>query len=57
MGFYKQKNQNDISLSTFEMEKISELLRTGCSKSEIARRLGIGRATLYRKLVEYGISD
>jgi transcriptional regulator with PAS, ATPase and Fis domain len=57
MGLYIKGNQNDISLSTFEMERISELLKTGCSKSEIARRLGIGRATLYRKLVEYGLSD
>jgi DNA-binding NtrC family response regulator len=25
--------------------------------SEIARRLGIGRSTLYRKLKEYGIDE
>jgi len=25
--------------------------------SEVARRLGIGRSTLYRKLAELGISD
>ncbi len=25
--------------------------------SEIARRLGIGRSTLYRKMKEYGLGD
>jgi transcriptional regulator of acetoin/glycerol metabolism len=25
--------------------------------SEVARRLGIGRSTLYRKLKEYGLDD
>jgi DNA-binding NtrC family response regulator len=25
--------------------------------SEIARRLGIGRSTLYRKMKEYGLDD
>lgn len=47
--------EKDISLSALEKEKIIELLNTNCSKTEIAKRLGIGRATLYRKMAEYDL--
>jgi transcriptional regulator with PAS, ATPase and Fis domain len=57
MGLYMEIKNDDISLSSLEKEKISELLKVGLSKSEIARRLGIGRATLYRKLVEYELPE
>lgn len=55
MGLYIETKTNHVSLSALEKEKIAELLKTGCSKTEIARRLEIGRATLYRKLEEYGL--
>ncbi|OYP12328.1 hypothetical protein CG709_08375, partial [Lachnotalea glycerini] len=48
---------NEASLSRLEKERISELLQSGISKTEIAKRLGIGRATLYRKLMEYELSE
>jgi DNA-binding NtrC family response regulator len=40
----------------------SEIIRTAISRydghmSEVARRLGIGRSTLYRKLKEFGLED
>ena len=57
MGLFLETKNNDVSLSKLEVDKISELLKTGCSKTEIAKRLGIGRATLYRKLEEYGLSE
>ena len=40
-------------ISQMEKEKIEKLLHTGYSKVEIAKMLGIGRATLYRKMAEY----
>ena len=41
------------AISEMEKEKIEKLLSSGYSKVEIARMLGIGRATLYRKMAEY----
>jgi DNA-binding NtrC family response regulator len=40
----------------------SEIIRTAISRydghmSEVARRLGIGRSTLYRKLKEFGLEE
>ncbi len=49
-----------------EMRKLNELEAAAIrfalthyrgQMSEIARRLGIGRSTLYRKLKEYGLDD
>lgn len=53
MGTFHETAREDMSLSSLEKKKIGELLETGCSKTEIARLLGIGRATLYRKMDEY----
>ncbi len=44
------------SLADIERAAIEEALRaTGGNLSEVTRRLGIGRATLYRRLKKYGI--
>lgn len=53
MGTLHKKKEESQSLSGMERDKILELLNCGFSKTEIARKLGIGRATLYRKLTEY----
>jgi DNA-binding NtrC family response regulator len=47
---------NIRSLADVELEMIQlAISRYGGQMSEVARRLGIGRSTLYRKLKEYGI--
>ncbi|MGN6769255.1 MAG: sigma-54-dependent transcriptional regulator [Rhizobiaceae bacterium] len=47
---------NVRSLADVELEMIQLAIgRYGGQMSEVARRLGIGRSTLYRKLKEYGI--
>lgn len=50
------EGEKEVSLSDLEKERISELLQTNCSKTDIAKQLGIGRATLYRKMEEYGLT-
>ena len=40
--------------SVFEIHRLKD---AGCSERQIARRLGIGRSTLYRKLGELGIDN
>lgn len=52
-----EKNGNDsLSLCDVERRHIVKILKyTGGNKSEAARLLGIGIATLYRKLEEYGV--
>jgi DNA-binding NtrC family response regulator len=47
---------NVRSLSVIERETIAFAVEHYSGQmSEVARRLGIGRSTLYRKLKEYGI--
>lgn len=41
------------SIDEIEKEKIAQLLRTNHSKDDVARILGISRATLYRKIKQY----
>ncbi|MCI8275832.1 MAG: sigma 54-interacting transcriptional regulator [Lachnospiraceae bacterium] len=55
MGIRRLKEQGISAISDLEKERIAELLRAGYSKVEIAKLLGIGRATLYRKMAEYGL--
>ena len=43
-GVYKGKKQ------TVDVAKIKELASEGLMKTEIAKRLGVGRATVYRAL-------
>ena len=43
-GVYKGRKQ------TTDIAKIKELASEGLMKTEIARRLGVGRATVYRAL-------
>ena len=43
-GVYKGRKQ------TVDVTKIKELASEGLMKTEIARRLGVGRATVYRAL-------
>ena len=45
--------QKVLSVEEMERERIGELLRQRYSKEEIARLLGISRATLYRKIKQY----
>ena len=45
-GIYKGRKQ------TVDVAKIKELTSEGLMKTEIAKRLGVGRATVYRALAE-----
>ncbi len=55
MGIRRFKEEGVSAISDLERERIAGLLKAGYSKVEIARLLGIGRATLYRKMAEYGL--
>ncbi len=55
MGLYRSGAEGVSAISDMEKEKIEKLLHSGYSKVEIAKMLGIGRATLYRKMAEYGL--
>ncbi len=51
-------DSNSVTLHDLERRHIREILRhTGGNKSEAARLLGIGLATLYRKIEAYEIGD
>lgn len=46
-----------LPLAEMERQAIMQaLLQVGGDKSEAARRLGIGKSTLYRKLKRYGMT-
>ena len=47
--------KKEQTLSDLEKNKIMELLKLGLNKTDISKRLGISRATLYRKMGEYGL--
>lgn len=50
-------SDNPVSLNDMERKHILKILQyTGGNKAEAARLLGIGVATLYRKIDEYGIT-
>ena len=53
MECFRPASKTLSPISQMEKEKIEKLLHTGYSKVEIAKMLGIGRATLYRKMAEY----
>lgn len=59
-GFLRSLDQNghvrDLAAIEAEMIRIA-IEHYGGRMSEVARRLGIGRSTLYRKLKEYGFDD
>ena len=57
MGIFRNGNDTVSAISEMEKEKIEKLLNSGYSKVEIARMLGIGRATLYRKMAEYHLNE
>lgn len=57
MGTLPNRKRETMSLEEIERGRIEALLRSGCKKTEIARKLGIGRATLYRKMEEYELGD
>ena len=49
-----------VAMSLDELEKAAiekSLRRHGGNLSDVARQLGIGRSTLYRKLEQYGLRD
>jgi DNA-binding NtrC family response regulator len=47
-----------VPLEEMERQAIMQaLLQVGGDKSEAARRLGIGKSTLYRKLKRYGFTQ
>lgn len=59
-GFLRSLDQNGHvrELNAIEEEMIRIAIEHyGGRMSEVARRLGIGRSTLYRKLKEYGLDD
>lgn len=50
------KQQQTVSLAAMEKQHIQKILdKTGHNKTKAANLLGIGLATLYRKMEEYGI--
>lgn len=57
VNFPTQKKEDLKSISQVESEAISKAI-VSCkgNLSEVAKSLGIGRATLYRKLKEYNIN-
>jgi two-component system response regulator HydG len=47
-----------VPLAEMERQAIMQaLLQVGGDKSEAARRLGIGKSTLYRKIKRYGLTQ
>jgi DNA-binding NtrC family response regulator len=55
MGLLKTEVEAIVSISDMEKEKIKDLLLEGYNKTQISQMLGFSRATLYRKMTEYGI--
>jgi DNA-binding NtrC family response regulator len=57
----KTRREFDVDIVPLaEMERqaiLQALLQVGGDKSEAARRLGIGKSTLYRKLKRYGLAQ
>ena len=52
----ERKSPSLLDLQTLEQQAIQRALEyTGGNVSEAARRLGIGRTTLYRKMAAYGL--
>lgn len=45
------------TLVDVERAEIERAIRVSCNVKEAARRLGVGTATVYRKLKEYRVSD
>lgn len=50
-----EKSIKTSLISDMEKNSISELLASGLSKDKVAKRLGISRATLYRKIKKYNL--
>ena len=48
-----RENEDFCNLEQTAKEQIQEMMRKGYSKSQIAEKLGISRATLYRRIREY----
>ena len=55
LGISLEPPKKEQTLSDLEKNKIMELLKLGLNKTDISKRLGISRATLYRKMGEYGL--
>ncbi len=55
-GICVEPVKKEQTLSDLEKNKIRELIELGLNKTDISKRLGISRATLYRKIEEYGLS-
>ena len=55
MGLLKKEADDMLSISDIEKEKIKDLLVEGYNKTQISQMLGFSRATLYRKMAEYGL--
>ena len=53
-GKYKGRAK---SLSPADLERATEQIRTGIPKSQVARSLGVNRATLYRSLSDFATED
>ncbi len=54
--FASSKSKNLKSIEEMEKELIKKMLTESKSKEEIAKAIGIGRATLYRKIKKYSLS-
>lgn len=55
MGLLKTEVEEIVSISDMEKERIKDLLLEGYNKTQISQMLGFSRATLYRKMTEYGL--
>jgi len=55
MGLLKTEAEEIVSISDMEKERIKDLLSEGYNKTQISQMLGFSRATLYRKMTEYGL--
>ena len=59
----KSKTQRGFEVEIVPLEEMERraimqaLFQVGGDKSEAARRLGIGKSTLYRKLKRYGLTQ
>lgn len=53
--FYENKTEHKFNIEDFERNAIIQMINSQETKENIAKKMGISRATLYRKLKKYNI--